>query len=220
VSIRVHSWFKSHPLRLSVKIRANPWRKKRPWHCTCLRGFTCDNQSAMSLRPHSRSKTDLGLESPSYRNTHGRAGYGSARVPRQGCRRQPKRYNTHTHTPADSRPRLACTQGYQSQTKAARAGKAQLQKRTQASRVRKCPGAAAGMPPPTEALQHTRTRGLPSAARLRHRSYSCPFVSIRGSKHSASGNHCRTSPGISPNSRRSREISPCPDLFAFMISRR
>ena len=36
---------------------------------------------------------------------------------------------------------------------------------TQASRVRKCPGAAAGMPPPTEALQHTRTRGLPSAAR-------------------------------------------------------
>jgi hypothetical protein len=37
---------------------------------------------------------------------------------------------------------------------------------------------------------------------------------------SASGNHCRTSPGISPNSRHSCEISPCPDLIAFMISRR
>ncbi|MCE2795023.1 MAG: hypothetical protein LW816_06825, partial [Planctomyces sp.] len=39
VSIRVHSWFKYHSPRLSVKIRVHPWRKKHPWQRTGLRGF-------------------------------------------------------------------------------------------------------------------------------------------------------------------------------------
>jgi len=39
VNIRVHSWFKHHSLRLSVKIRVHQWRKKHPWQRTGLPGF-------------------------------------------------------------------------------------------------------------------------------------------------------------------------------------
>ena len=47
VPIRAHSCpfvVQIAPRRLSVKIRANPWRKKRPRHRTCLRKFACDKQ--------------------------------------------------------------------------------------------------------------------------------------------------------------------------------
>ena len=44
VSIRIHSWFKSHLLRLSVNIRVHPWRKRRPWQANCLRDFAASRE--------------------------------------------------------------------------------------------------------------------------------------------------------------------------------
>ena len=78
---------------------------------------------------------------------------------------------------------------------------------TQASRVRKCPGAAAGMPPTTEALQHTRTRGLPSAARhqtpnTEHRTDAFPCATsrphVRQSTCKVTRQRCTTGFGLKP----------------------
>jgi len=105
----------------------------------------------------------LGLQSPSYGNTHRRAGFGSARVPRQGCRQRRKGNSTHTRglpSAARLQDRWANAKGRCSGWKA-RA----TETHTQASRVRKCPGTRQGCRLRRKG-NSTHTRGLPSAARL------------------------------------------------------